>query len=81
MYTINHEMMNYDHVEGIEFEGLIPHAIDAIGGVGVNDDQPNVHFMGVKALGHDQMEVVDVEKLFESEGGSEGQGNGDDVNP
>ena len=60
-------MMRYDFVEGIEFEGLMPHAIDATGGVGVNDNQPRVEFMGAKALGHEQLEVVDVEKFFEQQ--------------
>ena len=76
MYDLNHEMMNYDFIEGIEFEGLMPHAIDSIGGVGTNDDQPIVKFMGFEALGHDQMEVVDVEKLFEGEGSGENSGEG-----
>ena len=33
MYEINHELMNYDFIEGTEFEGLMPKAIDAAGGV------------------------------------------------
>ena len=68
MYEINHEMQNYDFVEGTEFEGLMPKAIDAAGGVGTNDEQPVVEFMGAAALGHDQLEVVDVEKFFEENG-------------
>jgi hypothetical protein len=63
--------MNYDFVEGIEFEGLMPKAIDAAGGVGVNDNQPKVEFMGAKALGHEPLEVVDVEKFFEESGNVE----------
>ena len=62
------EMRRYDFVEGVEFEGLMPKAIDAADGVGVNDKQPNVEFMGARALGHDQLEVVDVEKFFEENG-------------
>lgn len=62
------EMRRYDYVEGVEFEGLMPKAIDAASGVGVNDKQPNVGFMGAAALGHDQLEVVDVEKFFEENG-------------
>lgn len=68
MFTENHEMMNYDFIEGIEFEGLMPKAIDASGGVGTNDEQPLIEFMGAKALGHDQLEIVDVEKFFEENG-------------
>ena len=68
MYEINHELMNYDFKEGTEFDGLMPKAIDANGGVGTNENQPTVEFMGAKALGHDQLEVVDVEKFFEENG-------------
>lgn len=57
----NEDMMRYDFVEGIEFEGLMPKAIDKIGGVGSSEE--NVHFMGYKALGSDALEVVDVEKV------------------
>ena len=74
MYEINHEMMNYDFVEGTEFEGLMPKAIDANGGVGTNDEQPTVKFMGGHR-GHDQLQVVDVEKFFEEQAsGSSGEG-------
>lgn len=68
MLERNEEMMRYDFVEGIEFEGLMPKAIDANGGIGVTKEQPNVEFMGARALGHDQLEVVDVEKFFEENG-------------
>lgn len=68
MYETNHEMMKYDFIEGTEFEGLMPKAIDANGGVGTNDEQPVVEFMGAAALGHDQLQVVDVEKFFEENG-------------
>lgn len=68
MYDLNHEMNTYDYVEGTEFDGLMPKAIDAAGGVGTNEEQPTVEFMGAKALGHDQLQVVDVEKFFEENG-------------
>ena len=73
MYELNHEMMNYDFIEGIEFEGLMPKAIDKIGGVGHSDE--NVSFFGFEARGMDSLEVVDVEKVF-GEGGSEEGGEG-----
>lgn len=68
MYAGNDEMKRYDFIEGTEFEGLMPHAIDAKGGIGTREGQPLVEFMGAKALGHDQLEVVDVEKFFEESG-------------
>lgn len=72
MYELNHEMMNYDFIEGVEFEGLMPKAIDKIGGVGHSDE--NVRFFGFEARGMDSLEVVDVEKVF-GEGGSEEGGS------
>lgn len=82
MYEINHELMNYDFIEGTEFEGLMPKAIDAAGGVGTNEDQPTVEFMGAAALGHDQLQVVDVEKFFEEKGAaSDSSDTGATVNP
>lgn len=65
MYETNHEMMNYDFIEGIEFEGLMPKAIEKIGGVGASEE--NVEFCGFKALGSDALEVIDNEKLFEGD--------------
>ena len=75
MYELNHELMNYDFVEGVEFEGLMPKAIDKIGGVGHSDE--NVPFFGFEALGMDSLEVVDVEKAFDKGGSEEGSGNGE----
>lgn len=81
MYEINHELMNYDFIEGTEFEGLMPKAIDAAGGVGTNDEQPGVKFMG-GVHGHDQLQVVDVEKFFEEKGAaSDSSDTGSTVNP
>ena len=42
----NDEMKRYDFIEGTEFEGLMPHAIDAKGGIGTREGQPLVEFMG-----------------------------------
>lgn len=69
-------MRNYDFVEGTEFEGLMPHAIDANGGIGVKEDQPNVAYHGFKALGHDQLEIVDVAKFYEGGEGGESTDGG-----
>lgn len=87
MYEINHEMMNYDFIEGTEFEGLMPKAIEKIGGIGASEESvalfPDATDVSATTVfrGHDALEVVDVEKLFDGgnsveEGGEEGgEGN------
>lgn len=53
------EVLNtYDFNEATDFEGLMPKAIDALGGVGTSEEV--VEWMGDKALGSDSLEVVDV---------------------
>lgn len=64
MYEKNHELMNYDFIEADEFDGLMPKVIDSVGGVGTNENQPNVKFM-CGCHGHDQMQTVDIEKYFD----------------
>lgn len=59
----NHELMNYGHKEGVEFEGLMPKAAEIIGTVGNSD--VSVHYCGKEVKGSDALEVVDIEKAFE----------------
>lgn len=61
---INHEMQNYDFVEGTEFEGLMPKAIAKIGGIGAGNNVPE---SGRFARGVDPMEVVDVHGLAQED--------------
>lgn len=59
----NHELMNYNFVEGTEFEGIMPEAAEKIGTIGDSDVSVEMH--GMDAKGSDALEVVDIEKVFE----------------
>lgn len=56
-YRINHEMQDYDRVEGIEFKGLVPELMEIEGINTVGASENNVNFFGVNAKGSDQLEV------------------------
>lgn len=58
-------LSNYDYVEGVAFEGLIPEAAEKIGVIGGSEVSVEMH--GHLANGMDALEVVDIEKAFESE--------------
>lgn len=58
----NHELMDYDFVEGVDFVGLMPEAANKIGTIGASDVIIEAH--GHKAKGMDALEVVDVEAAF-----------------
>ncbi len=69
----NDEMKKYDFIEGIDFEGLEPKAME---GYSVGKSDVNVHlFYGVR--GADALEVISINKLFEasSQGGSDDSGS------
>lgn len=76
---INHEMNRYDFTEGIEFNGLMPATMEILGEdklIGGSDK--SVKFMGFEAKGNDQLQVIDIEAMYESEGGEEGGNEGGD---
>ena len=58
----NHELMNYDYVEGVDFIGLMPEAAEKIGTVGASDVVVEAH--GHMANGMDALEVVNIEAAF-----------------
>ena len=62
---INHELNRYDYNEGIEFNGLMPEvmAIDGIETIG--GSETSVKHLGFEAKGNDQLEVIDVQALYE----------------
>ena len=64
--TINHELNQYDYVEGIEFKGLVPKMMDAKG-VKTTGSGNSVSFFGVEAKGSDALEVVDFQGFFDDE--------------
>ena len=58
---INHELNEYGYIEGTEFEGLMPAAMEILGDencVGLTDEMPTVSVLGKKAKGFDPMEVI-----------------------
>jgi hypothetical protein len=55
--------MNYNFVEGVEFDGIMPEAAEIIGTVGDSDVSVEMH--GMYANGSDALEVVDIDKVFE----------------
>ena len=83
MYETNHEMMNYDFIEGAEFEGLMPKVIEKIGGVGASETNVSLFPDVAKTnavpefLGHDALEVVDVEALEDKKDKGSSDGSDD----
>ena len=69
-YKINHELNQYDRVEGIEFNGLMPKLMETDGIDTTGTSNENVKFFGVNAKGSDSLEVVDINALNEDESGS-----------
>lgn len=64
-YKINHDLNQYDQVEGIEFTGLIPQVMEAEGIETIGGSETSVKHMGFEARGNDQLEVVDIEALYD----------------
>jgi hypothetical protein len=65
MSTKNYDLLDYGFVEATAFEGLMPKIADKIGTVGASEI--SVHMHGFMAKGADALEVVDFEKVYESE--------------
>lgn len=79
---MNTDLRNYDFVEGTEFTALMPKVLEqAPGTVGLPESAVTVPYMGMKVNGNEPMEVVDVEKFFEGEGGNEGGEGGNTDEP
>ena len=77
-YQINHELNQYDQVEGIEFNGLMPKFMEAIGmTIGTSDKSDKM--FEFHPAGGNSLETVDtVEIMNQSENGGEGGGDGQD---
>lgn len=71
----NDEMKKYDFIEGIEFDGLMPKAIDMTKGIGKSDEI--VHLFGGHR-GAASLEVVDIYSFFEEEGEGGEEGGSED---
>lgn len=66
----NYCMMEHGFVEATAFEGVMPKMAEKVGTVGASDVIVKMH--GADAKGSDALEVIDVEKAFDSESSSEG---------
>lgn len=64
-YKINHDLNQYDQVEGIEFNGLMPQLMESDGIETIGASENSVKHMGFEAKGNDQLEVIDIEALYE----------------
>jgi hypothetical protein len=72
--TINHELNQYDYVEGIAFDGLVPKMMDAkgvktTGKWGNSVSLFGVDDKGIGVKGSDALEVVDFQGFFDDEEG------------
>lgn len=76
-YNLNHELNQYDQVEGIEFNGLMPKFMEAVGvTTGISKKQKKM--FEFQPNGSDSLEVIDIDKIMESDnGGSEGDNDDD----
>ena len=64
MKTINHELMSYDYNESTSFVGMMPLAAEKTGTIGASNVSVEMH--GHLANGVDALEVIDMEKVFET---------------
>ena len=64
-YNVNHELNQYDYVEGIEFNGLMPKIMETEGIETIGGSEKFVKHMGFEAKGSDQLEVIDIEALYD----------------
>ena len=76
-YILNHELNQYDQIEGIEFDGLMPKFMDAIGATTGNSDK-NKKMFEFHPNGSDSLEVVDIDKIMNNrdDGGDQGGDDG-----
>lgn len=72
---INHELNQYDIIEGTEFTGLMPKVMEKVG-LTTGEGEKSTKWFGFEAKGNDSLEVLDNEEIMNSsEGGDQG---GDD---
>lgn len=64
-YKKNHELNQYDYVEGIQFNGLMPEAMKLTDTTGKSDK--NVKFFGANAKGSDSLEVIDIDAIMKND--------------
>jgi len=64
-YPINHELNQYDFIEGTKFDGLMPKLMEIEGVKTTGTSDVNVKCFGFNAKGSDALEVIDVVALQE----------------
>ena len=64
----DNQLKNYDFIEGIEFDELMPKAIDKAPGT-TGEAEKDVHLFRGGHLGADSMQVIDILAFYESEPG------------
>lgn len=69
----NNELKYYDFVEGLDFDGLMPKAMEGYS-IGDGGEAKSNHLFRSAHLGADALEVISINALFEKSGGSEGGG-------
>jgi hypothetical protein len=76
-YNLNHELSQYDHVEGIEFNGLMPKFMEKIGMTTGTSDKSEKMFEFHPA-GSNSLEVIDTYEIMSNgeDGGSDGETSG-----
>lgn len=68
-YKINHELSQYDQIEGIEFDGLMPKFINKIG-MPIGDSKESKKLFEFNPNGSDSLEIVDIDAIQNSNSGS-----------
>lgn len=58
-------LKDYDFVEAVDFDGVIPATMEALGeGKTIGKSDVNVHLHGCEALGSDCLEIISPEEMF-----------------
>ena len=77
-YKLNHELNQYDHIEGIEFDGLMPKFMEKIGMTTGTSDK-SVKMFEFHPAGGNSLEVIDTYEIMNNgEDGGEGGGDSQD---
>ena len=59
-------LKDYDFVEAVDFDGVIPATMEALGeGKTIGKSDVNVHLHGCEALGSDCLEIISPEEISE----------------
>ena len=65
-YNLNHELNYYDQIEGIEFDGLMPKFMEAIG-VTTGNSEKHKKMFEFHPNGSDSLETVDIDAIMEND--------------